>query len=450
MAIRFCKGIKDNNFKKILLDENIFINARNILLQEDSKYLSVVDKDNNFLFCCYNDTSGDKILNHIITLSSSKYGLKKLKKFRKVTIISLNELSYNLYLLFKRAGCKVKVLGEHWDMVTKESDITNKINGFGIYSEGNLGLKLSELGFWENAFPYNEYEVIEEIYKKCLKCKKLYDKRWINRTQTNKKIISMINSKKPFMIARLGNTEAAITQEYLYGSYSSKWIDWLYTTSGFFSKNGICLEDINKYSKMTIDAIKNCDIHCCRFQYEIELLNKYSNSTSLCTDWYNLYTDINSNMWLKALKNKKVLIISSISKTIEYQYKNRDNLFSSEAIPNMNIIYYDTPQTQLGNKENYNDWFDAYSKMIKEIEIIDFDIAIIAAGAYGYILASDIKNMGKQAIELCSGIYPIFGIKVNTQAIIRKVSIMYNEHWIFPLENSKLNIDKIEKRAYWE
>lgn len=111
MAIRFYKGIKDNNFKKILLDENNFINARNILLQEDSKSLSVVDKDNNFLFCCYNDTFCDKILNHIITLSSSKYVLKKLKKFRKVTIISLNELSYNLYLLFKRAGCKVKVLG---------------------------------------------------------------------------------------------------------------------------------------------------------------------------------------------------------------------------------------------------------------------------------------------------------------------------------------------------
>lgn len=91
-------------------------------------------------------------------------------------------------------------------MVTKESAITNKINGFSIYPEGNLGLKLSELGFWENAFPYNEYEVIEEIYKKYLKCKKLYDKRWINRTQANKKIISMINSKKPFMIARLGNT----------------------------------------------------------------------------------------------------------------------------------------------------------------------------------------------------------------------------------------------------
>lgn len=68
----------------------------------------------------------------------------------------------------------------------------------------------------------------------------------------------------------------------------------------------------------------------------------------------------------------------------------------------MNIIYYDTPQTQLGNKENYNDWFDAYSKMVKEIENIDFDIDIIASGAYGYILASDIKNMGKQTIELCS------------------------------------------------
>jgi hypothetical protein len=57
--------------------------------------------------------------------------------------------------------------------------------------------------------------------------------------------------------------------------------------------------------------------------------------------------------------------------------------------------------------------------------------------------------LGKQAVELCSGIYPIFGIKVKTQAIIRKVSIMYNENWIFPIEEPPKEYMRIEKGAYW-
>ena len=83
MAIRFCKGIEENNFERILLDENIFVNAHNVLLQVNSKYLSVVDNDGKYLCCCYNDYSCDKILNHIILLSNSKYALKKIKKKKK-------------------------------------------------------------------------------------------------------------------------------------------------------------------------------------------------------------------------------------------------------------------------------------------------------------------------------------------------------------------------------
>ena len=40
--------------------------------------------------------------------------------------------------------------------------------------------------------------------------------------------------------------------------------------------------------------------------------------------------------------------------------------------------------------------------MSEEIAKIDFDIALIACGAYGFPLASRIKNMGKIAIH-CGG-----------------------------------------------
>ena len=138
-------------------------------------------------------------------------------------------------------------------------------------------------------------------------------------------------------------------------------------------------------------------------------------------------------------------------KTIKRQYSRKELLFQSKNIlPDMDMLFYDAPQTQLGNKSGYKNWFEAYEKIVTDIRKIDFDIAIIAAGAYGYPLAAEIKAMGKQSIELCSGIYPIFGIKVKTQLIIRKISQMYNSYWIFPIEAPPKNYMNIEKGAYWE
>ena len=243
----------------------------------------------------------------------------------------------------------------------------------------------------------------------------------------------------------------SITQEFLYGSYSQKWLNWLYSTSGFFSTNGQNLSDVDRYAQMTLDAVSNCDINCCRFDNEIGIINIQGLKESVNVDWYDLYTDFNpQNTWLSALENKKVLIISSISNSIRKQYKNKDKLFTHcNLLPVIEIIYYPTLQTQLGRNCGFKSWFNAYEKMLYDIESIDFDIALIAAGAYGYPLASDIKDMGKQAIELCTGIYPIFGIKVKTQAIIRKVSMMYNKNWIFPIEEAPKEYMKIEKGAYW-
>ena len=259
------------------------------------------------------------------------------------------------------------------------------------------------------------------------------------------------------MAARLGNTESIITNQNS-NYYTKFWLKYLYTTSGFFSKK-IFTNDIEKlfvkndvdlYAQKMIKCVKNCDFHLCCFSNEIPLLNKYSDKKSLNFDWYDLYTNFDSNSWLKALECKKVLIISSFNKSIKYQLKNIKKVFPFFDFPNLNIVYYDFPLTFMGNYNSKENFFELYTFVFNEIKKIDFDIALIAAGAYGYMLASDIKDAGKQAIELCSGLYPVFGIKNKTQSIIRKVSAMYNENWIFPIEAKPEKYMDIEKGAYWE
>lgn len=69
--------------------------------------------------------------------------------------------------------------------------------------------------------------------------------------------------------------------------------------------------------------------------------------------------------------------------------------------------------------------------MCEEIEKINFDIALIGAGAYGFPLAAFVKEKGKVAIHMGGALQLLFGIKGfrwNELGI-------YNEYWIKPSES---------------
>lgn len=451
MGLRFCNGIRDNY--SIVCNHDMFITAHHLLYESGMKYISILDNSGNYICSCYDDLHLDMLIKYCLILQSSYDALTVLhNQFPQVTIISFNEVSYKLYMLFKEAKCEVYCIGDLWEYFVDESNIVNKSIGFTVYTEGNLGIPISESGMWKNAFPLNEYNFLNKLYDDELDNHKIYNRNWIPNNQSNEILAQLILSGKPFMAARLGNTEAAICREYVQGYYTEKWLNWLTSTSGFFSTSDSLIADVDHYSRLTIEAVRECDINMCRFENEISIINSFSKSDAINVDWYSLYTDLNTNSWIGALKKKKVLVISSATETIKYQYQNRLKIFNGEQVlPEMELQYYIPPQTQLDNNVNqYEDWFDAFENMCLDISELSFDVAIIAAGAYGYPLAAFVKNkLKKQSIELCSGIYPIFGIKVKTQLIIRKVSSMYNDSWIFPIENKPDNYQKIEDGAYW-
>lgn len=424
-----------------------------MMLNCEDEYIPICDNSGNYLFCAYEDKKYNSINTQIWNLMSITIDPELMVPYKELTLVSCNEIAYYLYFFFTQNKCKVFVKGEIWESILPNAPKTDNVKGFGIYVEGNPGLSLNELGFWRTTIPYGEFSFLETLYQTVKKENKLYKKEWLDKNTCNRELYRLIKSGVPLMVARLGNTEAMVVQESLYSASSRLWTEWLYTTAGFFSANNYSIEDIDMYSKLTIEAIKNCDLHCCRFENQIGILNHFAAPSSKYIDWYDLYSRFDKdNCWLHALTGKKVLVISSACKTIQYQYENnRTQLFSSpDILPTMDLFFYQSIETQMGDKKGYDSWFKAYNDMIDNIREIDFDIALIAAGAYGYLLASDIKKMGKQAIELCSGIYPVFGIKVKTQQTIREISQMYNKHWIFPKETPPDYYMKIEKGSYWE
>ena len=88
--------------------------------------------------------------------------------------------------------------------------------------------------------------------------------------------------------------------------------------------------------------------------------------------------------------------------------------------------------------------------MNNEIDKIEFDIAIIGAGAYGLSLAAHIKRSGRKAIQLGGATQILFGIRGHRWETHPIISNFFNEHWINPNEGEIPNGYKnVENGCYW-
>lgn len=91
---------------------------------------------------------------------------------------------------------------------------------------------------------------------------------------------------------------------------------------------------------------------------------------------------------------------------------------------------------------------------------VDYDIALIGCGAYGFPLAAHAKRMGKQAVHLGGALQLLFGIKghrwetmeYGTDILPRggMYMEMFNEHWVRPtVAETPRTAQKVENACYW-
>ena len=107
-------------------------------------------------------------------------------------------------------------------------------------------------------------------------------------------------------------------------------------------------------------------------------------------------------------------------------------------------------QTIKGNKSLFNNWFDALGSLKQKIEEQDFDIALIAAGAYGLPLAAHVKAIGKKGIHLGGFLQLIFGIRGARWENCQYHSPLINDNWKFPYQHEyPVNYKKLDHGSYW-
>lgn len=286
---------------------------------------------------------------------------------------------------------------------------------------------------------------------------------------TNQLISEMIKSGKPFMIGRLGSTETRFLvnqllqksiksdlsgiSKTLSGDINILWkkdpvfLDNLCLLSGFFPNDISVAEN---FIEIYNQSINNLDILGVWNEMEYQL-EQISEDVKLCKirelePWF--YND----PWSYELRGKKVLLIHPFEESIKFQYLRKDSIYNNPKIlPDFELKTIKAVQTIAGQKSEFETWFDALDSMKEQISKTDFDIAIIGCGAYGFPLASYVKDLGKQAIHLGGVTQLLLGIKGKRweewehYTELRKNN---GENWIFTQDIPK-NFEKIEGGCYW-
>lgn len=280
--------------------------------------------------------------------------------------------------------------------------------------------------------------------------------RILSSEEINLTIKNAILSGIPFLAGRFGATElfAVRTFDFCVHSKYDKALSQMQMWSGFFpptEKMGV------KFKNLMVESIPEADaMGIWMLPFEEYYLKKYGKKELAITYLLDLEPwSAPKNPWSAALKGKKVLVIHPFNNTIEKQYAKHTLLYpETNILPEFELKTLKAVQTIAGEKDGrFETWFEALEWMYQQAMKIDFDIAIIGCGAYGFPLAAKIKKAGKQAIHMAGATQLLFGIKGRRwedNSVFAYVQKFFNDAWVYPDEDDRpQNASKVENGCYW-
>lgn len=300
--------------------------------------------------------------------------------------------------------------------------------------------------------------------------KLLDDKVEMSPDKISQIVFETLSSEKPCMVARFGANEQRIIANYLsikggkrhyfkaiLGRQPFWWWDKqvrreFTRNAGFFPNETSYIE---WYSERMIEDSKLLDVLLTWFGWESLLIGAESDKICLvglqeAEPWWQ------SNPWTRYLEGKKVLVVHPFAELIIQQYKNKEKLFSNESIlPDFELITLKAIQSIGGHVEGYDNWFEALKWMEDEMDKIDYDVALIGCGAYGFCLAAHAKRSGKKAVHLGGVLQLLFGIKGNRWEDKKyhpefDYASLFNQYWVKPGDTFRPdNAEQIEGACYW-
>lgn len=275
-------------------------------------------------------------------------------------------------------------------------------------------------------------------------------------------IEQLVLSDEPFMVARLGETEQRVVaygvshefpvlnplkQRHILNHECANWCEG----AGFFPRR---VNLMPRFTELYLEAFRKVDVLAVwELKYEQFFLQEYMPEAKICRSRALAVVEC-EKVWTRALRGKKVLVISPFAKSIEAQYKHREHLHRNlELLPEFELKTIKAVQSPIlsGRRSEFRNWFQALDWMYNETLKIDYDVALLGCGAYAFPLAAKIKESGHGAITTCGGTQLIFGImgkRWDTPEY--RTSLGMNQYWVYPSEEETPRKRKaVENGCYW-
>lgn len=289
---------------------------------------------------------------------------------------------------------------------------------------------------------------------------RFYAGRWVmGKKKTNRWIADQLKGGEPFLAARFGNTELAVMtsvmKRRMFGNspqIQARFDEWFYRScegAGFFPPDPVLAD---RYTDLMLEACGQLDlIAMWHLQMEDYVITEYMPGVKVS---FLNYLDPwrCKEPWTAALEGKKVLVIHPFEESIIEQYGKRELLFpGTKTLPEFELKTLKAVQTSAGEKdERFGTWFDALEYMEQEALKIDFDVAIVGCGAYGFPLAAELKKAGKQAVHLGGATQILFGIKGRRWVDNPRSQVKFNDAWEYPkASETPKGCDIVENHCYW-
>ncbi len=310
--------------------------------------------------------------------------------------------------------------------------------------------QLYEMGIDENRIEVIQLGAIRETIER-----EEFFRPLLDDDEANKYLYQKLLNDAPFFAGRLGGNELECIVDYQYvlhrnidnkECYHNNLKIYMKQGAGFFPTED---ELLDQFSQLYLDDLQDVDFLWSMWLswFENDLYQKNCPDAEIAF-YNNLAIPYQfETPWTYALKGKRVLVIHPFKDSIIHNYDKRTKLFQNQKLlPDFELITLKAVQSLGEELPIYKDWFEALRYMERQVDGLEFDVALIGAGAYGFPLAAYIKRMGKKALHVGGMLQLLFGIKGKAYNYLN----VYNDYWTSPQDTERpKGYQKVEQGRYW-
>jgi hypothetical protein len=284
-------------------------------------------------------------------------------------------------------------------------------------------------------------------------------------------VAGKLQSNQPFIIPRIAGIENNFAVfAHIKRKTNTNEVDQYFQQVAPAMKNnaGIYLPDMNsimRYSDLYLKAFENCEMmgawevqgkYIEHIQQSYEFMrNSFPNKKMFWVFALDIFHYIyDPKAWTKALRGKRILIISAFTDSIREKVPIREKIYDGvDLFPGCSFIYAKPPQTQAG--ETSRAFEQELNDFTKRLDVIkdDYDVALVSCGGYGNLVCNYIyENHKKSAIYVGGVLQMYFGVLGGRWLKERPdvLRLFMNEHWSRPKASERpRNCDQVEGGCYW-